>query len=212
MNEKLYKLTTQDYKSRAGTYNETLWGPGVTHKGTGKGPLCSAAYIHAYTHPLLAVVMNPIHAAIGNPVLWECEGTVAASDHGLKVGCPELTTTRIIPLPVIRQEQLIAAGILHANAVRKDDRFQRWASAWMDGTDRSTDTARDTLEYVASTRLVGEKPAYWALLAAKWNEWDEWAAEVSTSVATAVELSVREADVDSIELITQAMQIRRSGA
>jgi hypothetical protein len=97
----LYKLTTQDNMTRKGEYNETVWGENVTHSGTGKGDLCSPGYIHAYTHPLLAVLLNPIHANIDNPKFWEAEGEVVKSDRGLKVGCATLTTIREIELPAV---------------------------------------------------------------------------------------------------------------
>jgi hypothetical protein len=71
---KLYKLTDRNWKTRAGKDNEILWGPGVTHRAEGKGwGLCSKDLIHAYEDPVLAVMMNPIHAEIKNPVMWEAK-------------------------------------------------------------------------------------------------------------------------------------------
>lgn len=98
---KLYKLTTQDFKTRPGKSNECLWGEGVTHVGTGEGELCGPGYIHAYEHPLLAVLLNPIHANYVNPVMWECEGGIAKRDGQLKVGCVSLTTLKRVLLPKI---------------------------------------------------------------------------------------------------------------
>ena len=66
---KLYKLTDSCGRTRDGT----RWGPGVSHSGTGKGELCGPGWIHAYEHPLVAVLMNPIHANFQNPRLWEAE-------------------------------------------------------------------------------------------------------------------------------------------
>ena len=66
---KYYKLTNQKNQT---AYN-TVWGVGVTHVATGAGRrLCSDAVIHVYAHPLLAVLFNPLHAAIDNPKLWDC--------------------------------------------------------------------------------------------------------------------------------------------
>ena len=50
----LYKLTDGDGQTRGGTQ----WGPGVSHSGTGKGELCGPGWIHAYEHPLIAVLLN----------------------------------------------------------------------------------------------------------------------------------------------------------
>ena len=83
---KVFKLTTQDDYTRKGHYNQTKWGRGVTHTAKGDGGMCSNGAIHAYTSPLLAVLLNPIHAAIQNPKLWEAEMDVLYTDNGLKVG------------------------------------------------------------------------------------------------------------------------------
>lgn len=137
----LYKLTTQDNKTRKGHYNETTWGEGVSHFGTGEGNLCGPGWIHAYTSPLLAVLMNPVHANIGNPKLWEAEGEVVLSDRGLKVGCRTLTTVREIPLPEVTITQRIAFAILCTKEVCKDAAWNAWANKWLSGEDRSEKSA-----------------------------------------------------------------------
>jgi hypothetical protein len=149
----LYKLTTQDWLTRKGWSNETKWGPGVEHKALGKGFLCTSGFIHAYTHPKLAVLLNPIYSDIENPVLWRCEGKVVKSDRGLKVGCRRLKTVEIIDLPVIAREQRIKFAILCALEAHKDAEYGDWASdyvdwakAWLDGRDRSIDTVRTLLK------------------------------------------------------------------
>jgi hypothetical protein len=170
----LYKLTTQDWKTRAGCSEETLWGPGVRRSSTGPadGRLCSPSYIHAYTSPLLAILMNPIHAYIDNPVLWECEGEVILSDH-LKVGCYHLTTTKIIPTPVVTTEQRIRFAILCAMKVYKEPTWNQWAHAWLTGADRSAEAAWK----------VARATATWAAVAAPWAA--EAAAEAVAEVAAA---------------------------
>ena len=138
---KLYKLTTSDFKTRKGEYNECLWGEGVTHSGTGTGDLCSPGYVHAYTDPLLAVFLNPIHADLHDPVLWECEGEVVKNDRGLKVGCVSLTTTRRIELPAVTTEQRVKFALLCALEVYDDPAFAAWARSWLSGEDRSEKSA-----------------------------------------------------------------------
>lgn len=155
----LYKLTTQDWKTRAGYDNETLWGPGITRKGTGKGKLCSKGFIHAYTHPLLAVLFNPIHANIANPVLWQCRGTIAKSDYGIKVGCVELTTIRRHKLPEITTVQKIAFGILCAKQTITNAAWNLWADNWLSGKDRSAATATAYAAY-ATTYTTATATAY----------------------------------------------------
>jgi hypothetical protein len=107
----LYKLTDADGYTRRGETNECLWGPGVTHSGTGKGELCGPGYIHAYQSPLLAILLNPIHAVISNPRLWECDGEIVKNDRGLKCGSISLTTIKEIDIPAISTEQKIKFAI-----------------------------------------------------------------------------------------------------
>lgn len=124
----LYKLTTQDFKTRKGRSNECTWGENVSHSGTGKGDLCGPGYIHAYTHPLLAALFGPVHVNVDDPVLWECEGDVALSDHGLKVGCATLTTLRRVPLPVVTLAQRIMFAVLCAR-----ESHQEWVERQLRG-------------------------------------------------------------------------------
>jgi len=94
---KLYKLTEKDMT----TYkHSTLWGEGVTNSTEKReNPvLCSADVLHAYTNLNLAYLMNPIHANVSSPLVYEAEGEVVVQDFG-KVGCFSLTTLRQIPAP-----------------------------------------------------------------------------------------------------------------
>ena len=72
----LYKLT--DAWDR--TYNATQWGPGVAHRTSGKGEICSPGWLHAYRSPLLAVLMNPQHGNFDAETmhLWAAVGDVPA--------------------------------------------------------------------------------------------------------------------------------------
>ena len=140
----LYKLTTQDGRTRVGYPNETRWGENVEHEATGPEgrALCSDSWIHAYTDPLLAVFLNPIHADISKPVLWEAEGVVGKSD-GLKVGCRKLKTVRKIDLPAVTTEQRVKFAILCAKQVCKDEQWNAWADKWLSGEDRSKKVAAE---------------------------------------------------------------------
>src|SRR6185312_3385288 len=104
--------------------------------GTGQGDLCSAGYIHAYEHPLLAVFLNPIHGNFSAPRLWLAEGEIALRDGQLKCGCVSLTTIRELDMPVVTTEQRVRFAILCALAVCHEPPFVEWATRWLDGTDR----------------------------------------------------------------------------
>jgi len=135
---KLYKITDQNNKTRAGKINETVWGPNVTHTASGSGTeLCTDGVIHAYLDPRLAVILNPIHAVIVYPKLWEAEGEIVVRDGQLLVGVKSLTTIKEIPLPVITDEQKVKFAILCALEVYQEETFVSWANKWLSGEDHS---------------------------------------------------------------------------
>jgi hypothetical protein len=132
----LYKLTNQDLT----TYGGCLWGKNVTHTADGQGELCSEHWLHAYEHPLIAIFLNPIHGDFSDPILWECDGVVGTTDHGLKVGCTSLTTLRQIPLPVVTTEQCVRFAIACTVSVYQEPNFMAWVTSWISGTDRSEES------------------------------------------------------------------------
>lgn len=160
---KLYKLTD----ANGCTKNNTQWGENVTHRaqgyGAGTGDLCSDRYIHAYEHPLLAVLMNPIHANFDRPRLWEAEGEVVTRDGQLKCGCVELTTIREIPVPVMTTDQRVEFAIRCALAVYNETSFVAWANKWLDGADRSAARAA----WAAGAAARAAEAAAWAAEAAR---------------------------------------------
>ena len=173
---RLYKLTD----ANAQTHNGCQWGEGVTHEGTGEVDLCGPGWIHAYTDPLLAVLLNPIHADFASPRLWECEGEVVKNDCGLKVGCKSLTTLRDILLPEVTTEQHIHFAVLCARAVCHDEGWNAWAGQWLSGEDRSARAA------------WAAWAAAWAAWAAAWAAWAAaaWAAMEATWAAEAADLDL----------------------
>ena len=169
---RLYKLT-DEYGQ---TYNNTQWGENVTHTASGEGELCGPGWIHAYTHPLLAVLLNSIHADFRSPILWEAEGEVGKTDHGLKVGTTSLTTIKQIPLPKITTEQRVRFAILCARAAGcVHPGWREWADNWMSGRDRSKKAAA----WAAAAALAAEEAA--ARAAAAWAA--AWAAACAAGAA-----------------------------
>jgi len=139
-----YKLTTQGIKTREGEVNETRWEVGKWVEATGdiKRGLCSEAYVHWYAHPLLAVLLNPIHAGIENPRLWEVETDGdSATDGQLKGGSRRVRLTKEIPVPNITLEQCVRFAILCAKRVCVDKQWNKWANGWLSGANRTADAA-----------------------------------------------------------------------
>ena len=133
----LYKLTDRDGYTRRGDTGETLWVPGRSLTTDGGGNLCGPGFIHAYTDPLLGVFLNPIHAAIKDPLGWRCEGVITKTDHGLKVGCTSLMTIERIELPTVTWVQCIRFAILAAQEVCGVPDWCAWAESWLSGTNRN---------------------------------------------------------------------------
>ena len=158
---KVYKLTNPSGYTR-GT---TQWTPGEWRETDGQGDLCGPGWLHWYADPLVAVMLNPIHANIPNPRLWEAEAQgVVKDDHGLKSGSTRLRVLREIPLPEVTTEQRAAFGILCAWEVCTDPAWRTWAAAWLDGSDRSMAAAEEAARAAAAA-------------------WAEWAAAAAAAAA-----------------------------
>jgi len=173
-----YKLTTQEGM----TQNNTQWGENVTHEATGdiEQDLCSNAWIHAYTHPLLAILMNPAHAMIKNPILWEGNGEGEAKFEPLKCGFRKFTTLRQIPLPEVTNVQKVAFGILCAKEINTDSSWNQWADKWLSGEDRTKSSAY----YAAYAAASAASAAYAASNAAKYADAAAYAAYAAYNAAS----------------------------
>lgn len=155
-----YKLTTQDGTTHGGYQWSLPSGkkPGKWHETSGEGDLCGPGWLHYYHHPLLAVLLNPIHASIADPILWEVEVSGnTLDDKGLKAGATRMRILRKLPLPEFAKEQRIAFGIYCAQEVFTDEAFAKWACDWLDNVDRSA----------ARAAWAAAEGAAWAARAAK---------------------------------------------
>ena len=196
---KLYKLTTCSSQ----TYNGCQWGENVTHRRSGKGELCTAAWLHAYTHPLLAMLLNPIHANFTQPQLWECEGDVGMDDRGLKVGCTRLTTLFQLPVPEITTVQHTAFAIGCTYNVYDEPAWVEWARRWVLKIDRSgvaAYAAADAAADAAAARARAAARAAYAAAAA--------AARAAYAAADAADAAYAAADAaDAADAVDAALPL-----
>jgi len=140
MYQKKYKLTDQNRYTRYDCSNGIKWKIGVWHEATGdiKNGLCSDAFIHWYDSPELAILLNPIHAGIKNPRLWECEiDGETKTDKGLKGGSRRVRIMRELPVLSFTTEQCVKFAILCTKQVYNDPKWNEWADNWLSGVDRS---------------------------------------------------------------------------
>ena len=209
-NKIVYKLTDKFGQTRG----MTKWGNNVSHTAKGKGKvLCSNGWIHYYTHPLLAVLMNPIHAKFASPKLWEAEASGKILDEALKSGCKTLKTIKEIPLPEVSKVQRVAFGILCGKDVCKDKEWNLWADKWLSGADRSKESA--SAAYAAALAAADDAATYYATYyaanaAARAADAANAAADAATYYATyyaasaAASAAARAADAKSINFIELA--------
>ena len=194
----LYKLTTQDNRTRVGEFNETLWGANICHKPEqgGEPVLCSATVIHAYEHPLIAAFMNPQHAALSNPKLWMCVGTPVVFDWDLKCGCTSLTTCQEIPSPVITTEQ-------YARIAKSAAEYAEYAA-------KSVECAECAAEYAAKSAKYA---AEYAKCAAEYAEYAaEYAEYAAKSAKCAAEYAAKSAAKYAAEYAAKSAKSAKSAA
>ena len=136
---KRYKLTTQDMTTHAGH----KWKIGVEQVIDEPGnTLCSDQVFHFYDSPEVAVLLNPAHANIANPLLWEVSCDEVAHD-GTKGGAKHMTLTKKVKAPRFTELQKQVFAIKCALAVYKDMGFKKWANGFLSGKDRTAARAAD---------------------------------------------------------------------
>jgi hypothetical protein len=190
------KLVTQELQA----YRGFQWELGKKEViETAGGELCSGAFFHYYDHPLLAILLNPIHASIKNPRLFLVETAgETLSDKGLKSGSKELTLVEEIELPDITLNQKIAFGILCALEVNRDPEFVLWANNWLSGIDRSRAAA------VAAWSATVWSAARAAANAA-WSDAAAAADAVDNAAYSAARAADNAANIDLISLAKKAL-------
>lgn len=105
--------------------------------------LCSKHWFHVYTHPLLAILLNPIHTNIINPRLFRCVCAGSEkSEFNLKVGFTKVKLTSEMEVPKVTLIQKIVFDILCAKKVYiKQPTWTRWANDWLNDVCRSCKSA-----------------------------------------------------------------------
>ena len=166
----VYKLTDQNLQ----THNGYQWQINAWHETDGAGELCSAGWLHFYYSKELALLLNPMHANIANPKLFVAEAAGQfKDDYGLKGGCSKLRIVEELPVVMPTTEQFIKFGIYCAKAVITDIAWNKWADAWLDGSDRSAraaEAARAAARAAAwdAARAAARAAAWAAARAAAW--------------------------------------------
>ena len=208
----VYKLTDKNLRAHGGFQ----WKIGERVSASGTGPLCTDGWLHAYEHPLLAVLHNPIHANYSPCRLFRARGTGKILRDGmLTLGCKHMVLVKEISVPEITITQRVTYGILCARAVVPETNtvWHLWADNWLSGKDRSARTAdtvaiegwaaaeketRETNTVVMAELAAAEMAAQAAAGAPEW-------------AAAAVEWATRAtktAPLDLLKIAEEAMKIK----
>jgi hypothetical protein len=100
----IFKLTDANMQTHGGFQ----WTLGTTYETDGRGALCGSGWLHAYAHPLLAVLLNPIHASFPAATMRLFRGVAEGKikhDNGLKLGATQMRLVEEIPVPVVTPAQ-----------------------------------------------------------------------------------------------------------
>ena len=192
----VYKLTEQNMTTHGGF----RWEIGKQATASGKGELCGPGWLHCYSDPLLAVLLNPIHAGIRNPRLFRAEASGESKhDHGLKSGYTKMTLVEEIPVPDVTTEQRVRFGILCSTKVYNDPTYTSWAGGWLSGKDRSA-AAAEAAWAAAEAAEATSRAASWAVRVSRASRAASWAAWA----AAWAERAASQADIDLVAIAREA--------
>ena len=198
----IYKLTDMNMK----TYGGYPWALGKWNRTSGKGGLCGPGWLHAYTSPVLAELLDPIHANFREYRLFrgEASGPVIR-DSGLKVGYTNMRITEELPRLHITTENRIRFGIACACRVYTSAEYRAWAGRWVSGADRTAAAARTAVRAARTARAAAWATVVAAETAARAAAWATevaaetaaeaaaWAAEVAAEAAWTAEAAAKAA-------------------
>jgi hypothetical protein len=113
----------------------------------------------AYTSPELAVLVQPAYVKFDHPRIFEASGEM---NHPLR-SSGKFTLLRETHVPEFTLVQRQWFAIQCALKVCNDPVFVSWANAWINGTDRSVETAKTVLDEIRKfDSLLYTSPA-WAV-------------------------------------------------
>ena len=201
----IYKFTDQSMQTR----NGHQWDLMVPQEDTCANGLCARGCLHAYRHPLLAVLFNRIYGDIQKPRLFEGLGVVALDD-GTKLGCTWLRLDKEIEVPQFPLVAKVRCAILCSLELEQANEYVEWANAWLNGSDRSATAAKDTAWDAARAAWAAAKDAAWA---AAWAARAAWAAAKDAAWAAAwAARAVAWAASKQIDILTLAQRAIREEA
>lgn len=164
----LYKLTDSKSQTRNGMH----WPIGATNIATGEGnKLCSPGVLHGYSHPLLAVLLAPIHVNYDTLRLMEVITNEVVAHDGTKVGAKQMTVIRELELPTITTEQRVTFTIYCSLSVCQNNAFVKWADACLSSEYKSQLASESDAMAAAAIAAAdaAADDAAWVAVVNSWN-------------------------------------------
>jgi hypothetical protein len=195
-----YKLTDSNMQTR----NGYQWKIGELKEVSGTGDLCTGGWLHFYSGPLLAILLNPIHADLKNPRLFRAEVSGKfKDDSGLKQGWSKAKLVKELKIPEITANAAAAFAILCSLKVYKEKSYVKWAKNWLLGKDRTY------AAYAAANAATDAAAAATDAAAAAYA--DTAAAYADTAAAYAADTAAHAADaaaepLNLIKIVKRALE------
>lgn len=131
-----YKLLTQNMTSHGGM----KWEIGKLETAKEEGTeMCSPQVLHYYSHPLVAIFANTIHANIEDPRLFEIEVEACVSADSLKCASKTQRLVKELAVPQLNNLQRKFVAISCAKLLPgAHPVWTSWAEKWLSGEDRTS--------------------------------------------------------------------------
>jgi hypothetical protein len=112
------------------------WEPGTTHEADNPN------YIHfAYKDLAVATMVQPALESIANPRYWEVELGDPSHEDPFRIGAARCTAIKRHEPPEPSDMQRFNFAALMCLNYMKNENFMKWAVSYIDGTDRTPETA-----------------------------------------------------------------------
>ena len=155
---------------------------------------CSDTALHHYSHPLLAILFNPIHASYKNCRLFKSEVDCEYGTDRLKGWCTAQKVISELEVPKITLEQKIAFAIYCAEYTGNTSYiWQTWAYNWMHNIDRSAGAACNVTKYAYYDSFAADAAANAATKAATANKFIAYAADAAYATYAAADRHIANA-------------------
>ena len=134
-----YKLTNQDMQ----TFGGMQWQLGEWGETDGQGDIGGPGWLHVYSDPTVAVLLNPIHANFAPCRLFTAEGEGAKieSTSSLQTGFTRVRLVEEVACPGVTIEQRVRAALMFAHEASADEGFRDLVAAWLSGAPVGCDPA-----------------------------------------------------------------------